>query len=107
EKIAVNKGNRFYINNQYIFELKTVRKWLFGKEKYQLIDTFGKVQLFFYIKPNFRYSKIVFVENNLLNSYKFIQNKNNFYWIANGHKYYIKQTFSFSYRIEFYKDNKL
>ena len=39
--------------------------------------------------------------------YEFVQNKNSFYWIYNGHKYYIKQPFSFSYKIEFYRDNEL
>lgn len=107
EIIAVNKGNSFYINNQFLFETKTVRKLLFAKEKYQLIDAFGKVQLFFYVKHGLGFSKIVFVENNLSLSYEFVQNKNSFYWLFNGHKYYIKHPFSFSYKIEFYKNGEL
>lgn len=107
ETIAVNKRNKFYINNQFIFSVETVRKWLFAKEKYQIIDAFGKVQLFFYLKHGFGFSKIVFIENNLLSSYEFVQNKNTFYWINNGHRYYVKQPFSFSYKMEFYKDHQL
>src|SRR5690606_4711806 len=50
---------------------------------------------------------IVLVESNLSLLYEFVQNKNSFYWIYNKHKYYIKQPFSFSYKIEFYRDNEL
>lgn len=107
ETIVVNEHNKFYINNQFLFSIKAVRKWLFGKDKYQIIDAFGNVQLFFYVKHGFGFNKIVFVENNLSLLYEFVQNKNSFYWIYNGHKYYIKQPFSFSYKIEFYRDNEL
>ena len=106
ETTALNEYNKFYINNQFLFETKVIRKW-FAKEKYQIIDAFGKVQLFFYLKHGLGFSKIVIVENNLSSSYEFFQNKNSFYWIYNGHKYYIKQPFSFSYKIEFYRDNEL
>lgn len=106
ETIAVNKGNRFYISNQFLFETNVIRKW-FVREKYQIIDAYGKVQLFFYLKHSLGFSKIVFVENNLSSCYEFVQNKNSFYWINNGQTYYIKQPFSFSYKIEFYKDNQL
>lgn len=107
ETIAITKGNKFYINNQFLFEIKYVRKWLFAKEKYQLIDAFDNLQLFFYVTHGLGCSKIVFIQNNLSRSYEFVQNKNSFYWTSSGNKYYIKQPFSFSYRIEFYKDDEL
>lgn len=106
EKIALYKYGKFYLNNQFLFETNVVKKW-FVREKYQIIDAFGKVQFFFYIKHGFGFNKIVFVENNLSILYEFVQKKNSFYWIYNGHKYYIKQPFSFSYKIEFYRDNEL
>lgn len=107
ETTASIEYNKFYIDNQFLFAIKYVRKWLFAKEKYQIIDAFGKVLLFFYIKHGLGFSKIIFVENNLSLSYEFIQNKNCFYWKYKGHNYYIKQPFSLSYKIEFYKDNEL
>lgn len=107
ETTASIEYNKFYIDNQFLFAIKYVRKWLFAKEKCQIIDAFDKVQLFFYVKHGLGFSKIVFVENNLSLSYEFVQNKNSFYWKYNGHNYYIKQPFSFSYKIEFYKDNEL
>ncbi|MEG0917278.1 MAG: hypothetical protein RSF68_09725 [Myroides sp.] len=106
EKIALYKYGEFYLNNHFLFETSVLRKW-FVKDKYQIIDAFGKVQLFFYFKNGLRFSEILFVENNLSFSYEFVQKKNSFYWIYNGHKYYIKQPFSFSYKIEFYRDNEL
>lgn len=42
ETIAINKESTFYINNQFLFKINYVRKWLFGKEKYQFVDGFGK-----------------------------------------------------------------
>ena len=64
EKIALYKYGKFYLNNQFLFETNVVRKW-FVREKYQIIDAFGKVQLFFYFKHGLRFSKIVLVESNL------------------------------------------
>ncbi|UUV22515.1 hypothetical protein [Paenimyroides aestuarii] len=86
ETIAINKRNAFYIANQLVFKIHIIRKWILGKESYHLIDAFGNTQLIFYLKHGFGFSKIVFIENNLSSSYEFVQNKNSFCWIYNGHK---------------------
>jgi len=54
ETIVVNEHNKFYINNQFLFSIKAVRKWLFSKDKYQIIDAFGNVLVVFLRKAWFR-----------------------------------------------------
>ena len=71
EKIVLYKFGKFYLNNQFLFQTNVISKW-FVRDKYQIIDAFGKVQLFFYLKHGFRFSKLVFMENNLSSTYEFV-----------------------------------